>query len=229
VAAAESISAAAVPSAPSLDAEPLVILVDHPRLMFELFGFALLRATSASAGLAWRLMQLRPMAPIEIAGRVNQQDLTQHAEFQRDGQLFHQWEEILHASAKCLGVATAPLHVVAPKQLVAEMDKGQQAIHWDSYEGHLTANEKLSCIMYCSSGSHSTAMPRFQPQHLRPGRNPAAMRAAAYLLDPEWYHSVPVMPGDIMIFRQSIPHFGVRNRALSSRVALFSMLSTMTQ
>jgi len=57
--------------------------------------------------------------------------------------------------------------------------------------------------------------------------NRAAMHRCAYLLSPEWFHSVPVHAGDMMVFSQSIPHFGVRNRNQHhTRIVLFSQLST---
>ena len=53
------------------------------------------------------------------------------------------------------------------------------------------------------------------------------MRPRAYLLDSEWFHSIPVHPGDMMILWQSIPHFGVRNNStLLPRIGLFSILSS---
>ena len=47
-----------------------------------------------------------------------------------------------------------------------------------------------------------------------------------HLLDPEHYVSEPVQPGDILFFRQSTPHFGVKNDSTKDdRVVLFSVLS----
>jgi len=45
-------------------------------------------------------------------------------------------------------------------------------------------------------------------------------------LSPEWFHSVDVQAGDMLIFRQTVPHYGPKNILEQPRVACFSMLST---
>lgn len=131
-----AVAAAALPlplaaaAAPSLDGEPLLSLAHDLRLMWRLYGFVLVRASALSAQLAWRIMQLRPASTIEIAGQVRQTDLAAHPDFQPGGELFTLWEQILHAAAQSVGVDTTALHVVAPKQLMAQTDKGQQSVHW---------------------------------------------------------------------------------------------------
>lgn len=68
-------------------------------------------------------------------------------------------------------------------------------------------------------------MPRFLPQHLYCADGDAqSMRDKAYLLSEEWFHSVPLQPGDMLVFKQSVPHFGVRNQSIQPRMMLFTML-----
>lgn len=129
---------------------------------------------------------------------------------------------MLFEAAKLLDIDTDLLHVVVPKLLTSAPEAGRQGVHWDCKGGHLVHN-KLSCVLYCTM-THSTALPRF-PQNQFVSDNPAELRRNAYLLDPEWYHSVPVFAGELAIFLQHVPHFGVRNRSSQNRVVLFTMLS----
>jgi hypothetical protein len=94
----------------------------------------------------------------------------------------------------------------------------------------------FSFLVYCPEvpGAHSTAMPRYPYSALDPIRLVSdedspdfkpGKQACARLLDREWFHSVPVAAGDVMIFSQRVPHFGTASPVSAPRMALFSMLS----
>jgi hypothetical protein len=47
------------------------------------------------------------------------------------------------------------------------------------------------------------------------------------LMDPLFFHSVPVEPGDLVIFRHQVMHYGVANQDIAEpRLVLFRMLCT---
>jgi hypothetical protein len=73
----------------------------------------------------------------------------------------------------------------------------------------------------------SAALPTFVPdERFSFSDKRDDLRQVAHLLDPALYASQPVQPGDIIIFRQSTPHFGVRNEsAKDDRVVFFCMVS----
>jgi hypothetical protein len=118
------------------------------------------------------------------------------------------------------------MFVVDSKLLLAPPGKGQQAVHWDTAR-HPASSSQYSCILYCSNGCFSTALPRFPANDaLNFSMDPAAMRPVAHLLNVENYESLPVSAGELVFFRASTPHFGVRNTMpQGNRVVLFSMLS----
>jgi hypothetical protein len=162
----------------------------------------------------------------EIAGKVRQTDLSAAADF---APIRAQWQALVREAAASVGVATDQLHVVDQKLLVAPPNpKGglDQPVHWDCARDAAAAT-KFSCLLFCSTGSFSTALPRFGANSaLSFSHDPAVMRSVAHLLRPQEYDSVPAFPGDIIFFRQSTPHYGVKNSCpKGERVLLFSMLS----
>lgn len=198
----------------------------HQREMFNSNGFIRIDGTEQSRAIAWEMMSQRPRAGGElIAGRVRQQDIAANSGLKK---AFTALETLLRGYARALGVLhdDKPLYLVEPKILVAPPGKGHQAVHWDGPRNREAA-EKLSCILFCSNGHNGTAMPTF-PTDERFSFSDVReeLWQVAHLLDPEYYESKPVQPGDIIIFRQSTPHFGVENTsAKDDRVVLFCMLS----
>lgn len=55
---------------------------------------------------------------------------------------------------------------------------------------------------------------------------PAKMADVSFLLSPSLFHSVPVHPGDILVFKQSVVHHGVMNPNHEDRIILFDILSS---
>jgi hypothetical protein len=198
--------------------------------LFEQFGHVILPATDASRTLAWHIMRLSRRAPgLEISGKVRQMDLSSDADF---AALREQWETLVREAAASLGVNVEQLHVVDPKLLVAPPNPKSgldQPVHWDCARDAAAAS-KFSCLLICSTGSFSTALPRFEANAaLSSSHDPAAMRSVAHLLFPQEYESVPVSAGDMIFFRQSTPHYGVKNSCpQGDRVVLFSILSPST-
>jgi hypothetical protein len=194
---------------------------------FARYGHAILPASNESRALAWDVIGLRRTAGETIAGLVQQVDLAAAANF---ASLRPRWEAIVRDAATRVGVSAAHLHVVDQKLLVAaRTTAGQgidQPVHFDCPREEAAAS-KFSCLLVCSAGASSTALPRFEANAtLSFSSLPTAMQSVTPLLQPEHYESVKVHPGDIIFFRQSTPHFGVRNSLPhGERVMLFSMLS----
>jgi hypothetical protein len=140
------------------------------------------------------------------------------------------WTELVKQTASSVGVDAAEMFVVDSKLLLSPPGKGQQAVHWDTARTPASAS-LYSCILYCSNGCSSTALPRFPINDaFNFSTDPAAMRPVAHLLKATNYESLPVSAGDLVFFRSSTPHFGVRNTMpQGNRVVLFSMLSANSQ
>src|SRR5690606_17259122 len=77
------------------------------------------------------------------------------------------------------------------------------------------------------NGSSSTALPTFPANDaLSFSSSPSEMQSVAHLLKPQLYESRPVFPGQLILFRQSTPHYGVRSSGENGqRLVLFSVLS----
>jgi hypothetical protein len=138
--------------------------------------------------------------------------------------------------------------MVAPKLLKVEPGCGQQVVHWDTGDAWRNT-ESYAMILNCSEKTvSSTAFPRFSvpqefqfdeepdpaaPEHvgltpaqlnqLQHRKEQARLRQLAYLLDPEWFHSVDFRRAEVGFFEQSIPHFGTRNDSSRPRVVFFCM------
>jgi hypothetical protein len=194
---------------------------------FQTHGFLRLKGFDLSRAIAWKIIARRPRRGGEIiAGKVKQHDIASDPLL---AEALKEWDDLLHAIAAALGVAfseNAPLYMVDPKVLVAKPGHGLQSVHWDGARDVQSA-EKFSGILFCSNGHFGTAMPTFSKDEcLSFSETPQEMRAVAHLLCSEHYAAEPAQPGDIIFFRQSTPHFGVKNESTKDdRVVLFSMLS----
>jgi hypothetical protein len=180
--------------------------------------------------LAWQVGRLSRRVPgVEISGKVRQVELSSIADFASPRA---QWDTLVREAAASVGVSVDGLYVVDQKLLVAPPNPKQglnQPVHWDCPRDAAAAS-KFSCLLFCSTGSFSTALPRFDANAtLSFSDDPAEMRSVAHLLHPQEYESVPVFPGDMVFFRQSTPHYGVKNSCpQGDRVVLFSILSPST-
>jgi hypothetical protein len=165
-------------------------------------------------------MQLSQRARGEsIAGHVKQISLT-------DPRLLAEWSAVARETASAVGT-DSPEFLVDAKLLIAGPSRGLQSVHWDTARAR-EAHPQLACILVCSSGASSTALPTFTTNDdLSFSSDPAAMRQVAHLLQPEHYSSSPAQPGDAVVFRLSTPHFGVANTMpQGNRVVLFGLLSS---
>jgi hypothetical protein len=157
-----------------------------------------------------------------ISGKVRQVPL-------KDDKLREDWAALVMKTAASLEVADSQQqqYVVDCKLLVAAPKKGHQSVHWDA-ERAVASRTKYSCILICSSGTNSTALPTFMENHdFSCSSKRSVMRSLAHLLQPEHYRSQMAMSGEIIFFRQTTPHHGVRNdMEVGKRVVLFSMLSS---
>lgn len=202
-------------------------------LQFMMFGYARIPASLASQELAWTISSLNHAlrGGTRISGGVRQVDLERALQQQQLAEIMEEWTALVKATALSLGIdAAAEMFVVDTKVLIAAPGVGQQAVHFDSARARASA-EKYSCILFCSNGTHSTALPRFPSNpKLSFSDNKKQMASVASLLHASQYESLPAMPGDIIFFRHSTPHYGVRNEGKKGdRLVLFSILSSSNE
>jgi hypothetical protein len=184
----------------------------------------------------------------KIAGGVTMYDLASIAAYKDDPELSGLLEKIGYEAAAAAGLDIERTHVmVAPKLLKVEPGYGQQLVHWDTMDAWNNTGS-YAMILNCSERTvSSTAFPRFsvplefqfdEPdptaqehvgltparlEQLRHRQKQARLRQLAYLLDPEWFHSVEFKRGEVGFFEQSNPHFGTRNESSRPRVVFFCM------
>ena len=95
-------------------------------------------------------------------------------------------------------------------------------MHWDSLAAWI-GKAAWSFLGYCTSGTRSTALPRFRPSACAQSEDPAEMQAKyAHLFDKANYHDVEVEVGDFAFFGEGIPHLGKKQH--KARCALFIMV-----
>lgn len=206
-----------------------------PRITLEHYGFALVRSDAERSSFASQIRRLpyhSDSSPDTIGGDVIQHDLSDahFAAFNqahKDGgeSLCGKYERIMRGVLNELGIANTSLFFLNPKLLVARASIGEQAIHTDSYKGMHAPPTVITVVMYVSEGHMSTAVPRL-PWLAMEGAL-GDLKEAARLWDKTMFHSVPVHPGDVLVFYQRLPHYGVRNQHPdgADRLALFSMFS----
>lgn len=78
-------------------------------------------------------------------------------------------------------------------------------------------------IIFHLSANDSTSVPIFSLADMP--SSSALMRDASFLFDPLFYHTRRVVAGDIMLFRQSVAHHGIKNMAKTPRYVLFDVLT----
>ena len=193
---------------------------------FDTHGYVRIHGSEESRRLAWEVMQIQRRANKNsnlITGKVRQFDLSKQSDLEP---LLVRLSTLVRETATRVGIRSDKLHVVDPKLLVAPPQLGKQAVHWDAPRC-IESSSIYSFILYCSNGCNSTALPTFPLNKILSFSNdPTEMASVAHLLDSHHYESLPVLPGDIVFFRQSIPHFGVKNICTQGdRVVFFSILS----
>ena len=205
------------------------------QLHFASYGFVRVKATDITRTLAWKFMEAdRGVATSSgvdiISGNVRQYNLAQGIRQQRFASLLGEWTEVVKDLASSLNILVEGLHVIDSKLLVAQPKSGHQPVHFDCERGS-EAYSKYVALLFCSTGSYSTALPKFTfNKALSFSKDPSEMQTVTDLLKPDQYESLPVYPGDMVFFRQSTPHFGVNNTSpRDNRVVLFSILSSSAQ
>ncbi len=160
-----------------------------------------------------------------IAGQVRQLSLSK-MKAETVQSLEEEWIALVKETAFTSGIESEHMFVVDTKLLLAPPGKGHQPVHWDTLR-HRTSAMRYSCILYCSSGCLSTALPRFVVDPiLNFSTDPTEMRSVVHLLSADNYESLPVAAGDLVFFRTSISHFGVCNTMpQGNRIVLFGILS----
>lgn len=144
--------------------------------------------------------------------------------------LLQRWEELVRSALATIGEPPdVQRSFCAPKVLSAPSGCGLQAIHCDvPHPDDKSVGGDMSAILYLTP-THSTALPiydaRAGEQLLHPDME--VRRKMAPLVDPLFFHSVPVEPGDLVLFRHQVMHYGVANAdSTDPRLVLFSMLCT---
>ena len=199
---------------------------------FEYFSkFASVRqpAVDETRKLAWKIMQLkRDVEKQGIAGKVTQ--LTP-VEFEKNSAspMRLELETLVRKIAAENGILNAQkMHVVDTKLLIAPPNRGKQFVHWDRTRDRKISNA-YTFLLCCTNGCHSTALPTFEANEILSFSNkPSEMRKVAHLLQdtPENYKSLPMEVGEIVLFKQTLPHYGVANSMpQENRVMLFCVLS----
>ena len=120
----------------------------------------------------------------------------------------------------------------ASKLLVAAPGKGEQTVHWDQMDGPVPTTA-TTMLLFCRDGVKSSAVPLFLPSDLQhvdmeeEFPDTPTMRSVYPLLNAsEWFHSMDVEAGDVLVFSQLLPHFGTANPlAHGPRTVLFTMFS----
>jgi hypothetical protein len=234
--------------------EPLRTYRDDLRRMYQLYGFCLSPPTADSLELAQLMLKIKeqalsceekvgkrrkvaaesatstPKGWLEIAGEVISFDVKEmlEADVATRGRIMELRDRIIQHMWKMTGRSAAGRKSLCrDKILVARPGVGRQAVHWDApIPVRIVPDGSLSMIIYCTY-TDSTALPRFPSCVLSwPRDDDASNQAHAFLLHPDFFHSVPVTPGTILIFDQSTPHFGVENVSKTDdRVALFDIIS----
>ena len=120
------------------------------------------------------------------------------------------------------GVDTDSYKWNGAKLLQAKKGKGQQALHWDS--GKWSAHPGISCLLYLSDGEYSARFPRGAHDDIHPRYRAEKIRPNAWQLMEDFFHSVPVEVGTIVVFKHSVPHGGSAARG-KERIVLFDELS----
>ena len=194
------------------------------RRHLQLLGWSIVPASERTRNLAHQVAQQRTRAVgAVIIGKARQKELDQLPDFDA---IISEWTDVVKESATRVGVDAKLLFVVDHKMLIASPGQGAQVVHWDCARLRAAAG-KYTCLLVCSLGHCSTALPNFAANDdLSFSDDPATMRSVAHLLASNKYISQRLHPGDIIIFRQSTPHFGVANTCtVGDRVLLFAVLS----
>lgn len=113
------------------------------------------------------------------------------------------------------------------KILSSATGDGEQLVHWDSnnWNDLSWGGCYMSIAFYCVD-TDSTALPNFDAKLLSiPPNKQSTAKKLAYLLDKQFYHSIPVAPGTVIIFSHRTPHYGVTNKSLHDRIVLFLMIT----
>ena len=200
------------------------------RKQFKDFGWVRVPSTTTSVRLACDMLQLKadglPRTKEAIDGGVLQFIPSALAE-NASTEIRTRWESLVKDIAKYIGIEDADdMHVVDNKMLVAGKGKGQQSCHFDSARIE-EAKTTYSFLLFCSNGHNSTALPKFKSNDILSfSNNPNELKDVVNLLDEENYEFGPTPAGEIIAFRHSTPHFGVKNHmSVGTRDVLFSILS----
>jgi hypothetical protein len=226
---------------------------EHPDLQsfYALYKYTVQPPTVLSEDTANKVSELRITRKEErkatvIAGGVKMYDVKHIAAYKSS--LAEDVLAVAREAASKAGVDWSNLKLAATKLLKVEPGAGDQVVHWDT-GGAWTNTGSYAMILNCSEKTvSSTAFPRFsmpqefqldepdtaahgrvrlsraQRERLAEQARHIKLRRLAFLLDPEWYHSIEFKRGEVGWFEQSIPHKGTRNDSNATRVVLFCLL-----
>jgi hypothetical protein len=125
------------------------------------------------------------------------------------------------------------LHVAAMKLLRLDPGKGPQRVHCDTID-HKNAIHRFSFLLYCSEGV-STFVPKLpnsaMKQMFLEGKTMTDDQAAfaKKMCVPENFDNFPTVPGNSLIFRTDVAHYGPRNDTGLPRYAVYILFSPTQQ
>lgn len=115
------------------------------------------------------------------------------------------------------------------KILVAQLANGAQSLHWDSTSESLQREDvEVTGLLYCTP-CESARLPRFSRYWSeRMVSSKESGRELAFMLHPRFFHSEPVQPGTLVLFRHTLPHAGTANTDPEGlRIVLFDAIVGM--
>ena len=159
-----------------------------------------------------------------ISGAVYQHDMNEksklYSTIERNSVIYTAVEAAKECGLKHL-VKTHDIPSV--KVLASAEDHGEQPPHFDRSVAH-TSKGWYTYALYCRTGIHCTALPRY-PKTLRPAdMNPENMKPyAKHLFDKRNYHFIQVQQGNWSFFDEAVIHYGMKNHLSGMRVVAFVM------
>jgi len=221
-----------------MEDKPLLRLASQPAELWKSYGYALLPACAKAQNCIETVGQLlerggNDIGNEEIAGRVIQLNLAAVVAPRLQKCLKSQWRQLVRNALRSVGedlAGRAPLN--DHKLLLAAPGRGSQSVHWDvpaPDDEHPQRAHCISVLLYCTA-TMSTALPRFPSSLLSwPLIDPVRGASLTFLAQPQWFHSIDVEAGSVLLLRCATPHYGVANpsSALGARRVLFDLITSV--
>lgn len=163
--------------------------------------------------------------------KVETKDPNQFEEYEEEWKKLNEMRFALYQAAlEILGInfILPKNYMKFPKILDSEYEKGEQIPHLDGGEALLELLYNRLSITFSLRKQKSTALPIFTDARSKDllARELVDRRKHSKLLNRDYFHSVDLEAGSLLIFRQHLFHFGVANlNSAQSRLVFFDILS----